>query len=139
MTFRRDSLLFYQSEIAYIIMITLSLCLFPILGKELMLFYLLPFIVLLLVNPKLHNEFIIINENGISCRKSGKQLWSYEWESIAELRKSSRFLMPTIEVIAYNKCGKPALFSQPNHYFQLGRTAKKAIMQYYTSTKHSSN
>lgn len=115
------------------------LTLFPILGLGLSLLYVFPFIVLILVNPKLHNEFIIINEIGISCQKSGKQLWVYEWESIAELKKSSRFLMPSMQVIAYNKGGEPERFALPNHYFQLGRTAMEAIKRYYKPTEHSLN
>ena len=105
MIFRKDSLLFYQSEIFYIVMAILCLTLVPMLVGEISLLYLFPFLVLMLVNPQLHNEFIAINETGISCQKSGKQLWAYEWLSIAELKRSSRFLMPSIEVIAYNKYG----------------------------------
>lgn len=134
MMFRKNSLLFYQSEIVYIIMATLCLLLIPTLGIEISLIYMLPFIVLILVNPKLHNEYITIDEIGISCQKSGKHLWVYAWDSIAELKRSSRFLLPSIEVIVYNKYGEPERFASYDQYFQLGRTAKEAIKRYSKPT-----
>lgn len=131
MMFRKDALLFYQSEIFYIIVAILCLALIPILGLEVSLLYMFPFIVLILVNPKLHNEFITIDETGISCQKSGKQSWAHAWSDIAELKRSSRYLMSSIEVIVYNQYGETEQFAFPNHYFQLGRAAKKAIQRYY--------
>jgi len=86
------------------------------------------------VNPKLHNEYISINEVGISCQKARKQLWAYKWEDIAELKKGSRFLMPSIEVIAYNKCGKLEQYAHAEHYFQLSGVARKALKHYYKKT-----
>lgn len=134
MIFRKDSLLFYQIEIVCVVMVIVCLIVTPILGIELSLLCMLPFVILLFINPKLHNEFITINGTGISCQKSGKQLWLYEWASIARLRKSSRYLMPAIEVIAFNIHGESEQFAVPNHYFQLGRVAKKAITRYYKPT-----
>ena len=131
MMFRKNSLLFYQSEIFYIVMTILCLTLLPIQVVEIFFLCLFPFLVLILVNPQLHNEYISINETGISCQKSGKQLWAYGWDSIAELRRSSRFLLPSIEVIAYNKHGEPEQYALSNQYFQLGRTAREAIKRYY--------
>ncbi len=139
MTFRKDSLLFYQSKIIYIIMAISCLILFPILRVELWLsaLFALYFVILTLINPKLHNEFITINEIGISCQQSGKQLWAYEWDCIAKLKRSSRFRMPSIEVITYNKRGEAEQFALPDQYFQLGKAAKEAIMRYYKPTEHS--
>lgn len=136
MMFRKDSLLFYQSEIFYIVMAILCLTIVPMLVGNIFLLYMFPFLVLVLVNPQLHNEFILINETGISCQKSGKQLWAYEWSSIAVLKRSSRFLMPSIEVIAYNKFGESERNALPNQYFQLGRTAREAIKRYYKPPEH---
>lgn len=139
MMFRKDSLLFYQSETFYIIMAILCLTLVPMLVGEISFLFLFPFLVLILVNPHLHNEFIAINETGISCHKSGKQLWAYEWVGIAELKRSSRFLMPSIEVIAYNNYGESERVALPNQYFQLGSTAREAIKRYYNPTEHPLN
>lgn len=134
MIFRKNSLLFYQSEIVCIIMATLCLALIPMLGGISFL-YMLPLLVLILVNPLLHNEFVVINEAGISCQKSGKQLWAYEWGSIAELKRSSRFLMPSVEIIVYDKHGGSEQFALPDQYFQLGKAAKEAIKRYYKATE----
>ena len=126
-------MLFYQSEIFYIVMTMLCLALIPMLGLGLSLLYAFPFVILLLVSPKLHQEFIEINEKGISCRKAEALLWEYAWDSIAELKESSRFLMPSIEVITYNRCGKPEQYALSDHYFQLGREARKALKRYYST------
>lgn len=139
MIFRKHSLLFYQSEIFYIIMAIISLVSFPMIGLGLSLLCGVPFAVLILINPKLHNEFITINEHGISCQKSGIPLWEYEWNGIAELKRSSRFRMPAIEVIAHNKCEGPKPFAMPDHYFQLGRAARRAVERYYKSTENTQN
>lgn len=139
MTFRKDSLLFYQSEIFCIVMAILCLSLIPTIGFGLSLLCIFPVVILMLVNPKLHNEFITINEIGIACQKSGIQLWTYEWDSIAELKRSSRFLMPSIEVIVYNEFGKPQQFAVSNQYFQLGCSARKAVKQYYKLIDNSLN
>ena len=133
MVFRKESLMFYQSELFYSLATLLCLALAPILGWY-TLFYISPFLILIFVNPKLHNEFITINEAGISCQRSGKQLWAYDWDHIAELRRSSRFLMPSIEVIVYDKHGQPEQFAGPDKYFQLGRTAKEAMKRYRRCT-----
>lgn len=130
MIFRKDSLLFFQSEVFYIVFVIVSLTLIPVLGIELSLLYALLFVILIVVNPWLHNEFITIDEIGISCHKSGKQIWAYEWNSIAKLQRSSRFRLPSIEIMIYSSCTKPEQYHFSGHYFQLGRVAKKAIKQY---------
>lgn len=129
--FRKNALLFYHSEIIYVVMVLLCLTLIPIYGIVLSLLFAFPFVILILVNPKLHNEFIVIQEKGISCQKAGKQLWEYSWENIAELRKSTRFRMPSLEIIAYNKYGEKEQFALPNHYFQLGKAARCSIKKYF--------
>lgn len=93
----------------------------------------------MLVTPELHKEFISINEYGISCHKAGIQLWSYDWNSIAKLKKSSRFLMPSIEVLTYSRHGEPEQYTVTNHYFQLGRAARIALTQFYTSKDNALN
>lgn len=132
MTFRKDTFIYYELEILSIVMLLACLGLIPVLGIGFPLLNAVLFVILLLVNPRLQNEYITINEAGIICQKSGTQLWAYEWDQIAELRKSSRYRMPSVDVITYCKSGKPEPFSLPNHYFQLGRTARKALKQYYT-------
>lgn len=137
MTFRKKAILYYELEIFCIVMMPLCLGLIPLLGLGLSLLSALPFVVLLLANPKLYNEYITMNELGITCRKAGVQLWAYDWDSVACLKKVSRFRVPSVEVIAYNKSGNPEQYCIPDHYFQLGRAARRALRQYYKSEENS--
>ena len=131
MTFQKNSLLFYQGQIVLMLMALLGLIFIPHLGWEIFLVFEIPVIALILLFPKLYNEFVTINEKGILCQRAGETLWEHSWENIAELKSSSRFLLPSVEVITYNKNGKAEPFALPNHYFQLGQAAKKAINMYY--------
>lgn len=124
----------YELRIYFAIFLLLFLGLIPLLGIWVFLSVSLLFLTLFIWILKLQDEWITINEKGILCNKRGIQLWAYDWNSIAELRKSSRFRMPSIEVIGYDKDGTPEQFSQQEHYFQLGKTAKKAIEQFYKKT-----
>ena len=133
MVFRKNSLLFYQSQIFYIIMVILCLACGIFSGIWLSLLFAVPFVLLIIVNPKMHSEFIIIDKDGISCQKSEKLLWKYEWDDIAELKKSSRYLLPSIEIIAYNKCGKSEQFAKTGHCFQLCKASKKAVERFAIS------
>ena len=139
MIFRKDSLLFYQSEAFCIIVLILCPPLIPILGLVFVLLCMVSFVGLALINPHLYNEYITINESGISCQKAGTLLWAYEWNSITELKNSSRFLLPSIEIIVNNKNVESPQYSTTNYYFQLNRTAKEAIKRYYHPAGHSSN
>lgn len=132
MTFRKNALLFYQTELCYGMFAIGSLALIPALGLAFSLTHTVLFIVLVLVNPKLHNEFITINETGISCKKIDREIWAYSWDSVSELRKSARFLLPSMDIIVYNHLGTPEQYARPNHYFQLGKAAKLAINRYAT-------
>lgn len=76
----------------------------------------------------LEKEHIIMNEEGITCRK-GKQLcWSCQWIDIQELRVVTIFRNPSIEIILKECCFKEQKKSEM--YFQLGYLAKKAIKYY---------
>lgn len=139
MTFRKNSLLFYQRTVFFVISILLFLAMIPFAGIGLSLLCAFPFVVLLLVNPLFEKEYITINEDGIKCQESGTQLWAFKWNEIAELRRSSRFLLPSIEVITYSKSGEPEPFGTCDHYFQLGKEAKKAVNQYDKTIERSPN
>ncbi len=138
MKFRKNSLLFYQSEFLYIFMAVLCLAVIPIFKSFMFLGGTFLFALLAVINTKLYNEFIVINEIGISCQRSGDQLWSYEWDMVADLKRSTRFLLPSIEVIVYDKSGTPKCFAENDHYFHLGKTAKNAVNKYYKKTGDSS-
>ena len=131
MVFRKDALLYAQSQAFYFAMPLLSLALIPIVGLGVSCLCGLPFLLLLPINPVLHNEFITMDENGVSCQKAGKEIWGYRWDEIAELRRGSRFSLPSIEMIAYSRNGTPEPFAAPDHYFQLSKAARAAVSKYY--------
>ncbi len=83
MTFRKNATNFYQSEFFYIFAVLLSLVLIFIPSfNEIRIILIVSaclFALLALINPKLHNEFITIEETGISCHRSSNLLWSYQW------------------------------------------------------------
>lgn len=135
MTFRKNALLFYESQICYFVFGLMSCMIIPFWGLGWALVLAALFVVLLLINPKLHCELITINELGISCHKAGKQLWYFEWHNIVKLQRSSRFRMPSIEIILKNTPIMQNSIYSSDYYFQMGIAAKKAIEQYYTPWK----
>lgn len=130
MTFRKNSLLFYESQTVYVIFAILCLTMIPMFGFELSFLFSTLFLILVFINPRLYNEFVTINETGITCYKAGKRIWKYEWNSIAELQKSSRFRMPSLEIVIYDDFRDENSRVQTGHYFQLGKVAKNAINKY---------
>lgn len=130
MTFRKNSLMFYESQIVYIIFAILCLTMISMYGFVISLLFSGLFLILIFANPRLYNEFVTINEIGVSCCKAGKIIWQYEWDDIAKLQKSSRCLMPSLEIVIYDaeKTDSKVL---TGHYFQLGKTAKQAVDKYY--------
>ena len=123
MTFRKDAILYYQIDLFCLLIVLLCLFLIPSWGFGLPLLYALPFIVLIPINKKLHSEYITIDEYGILCTRSGIQQWRYDWNSIAMLRKSTRFRLPSVEVITYNKTENADLSDLNNHYFHCKQIA----------------
>lgn len=135
MTFRKNATNFYQSEFIYIFTVLLSLVLIFIPAfNEIQIIFIVSaclFALLAVINPKLYNEFITIDETGISCRRADKILWSYHWDEIAQLKKGQRFLHPSVEVIVFDKQGNKEPFAGADKYFQLSKSAKTAIKKYY--------
>ena len=135
MTFRKNTTNFYQSEFIYIFTVLLSLVLIFIPAfNEIQIIFIVSaclFALLAVINPKLHNEFITIDETGISCRRSSNLLWSYQWDEIAQLKKGQRFLHPSVEVIVFDKQGNKEPFAGADKYFQLSKSAKTAIKKYF--------
>ena len=135
MTFRKNATNFYQSEFIYIFTVLLSLVLIfiPAFNEIQIIFFVSAclFALLAVINPKLYNEFITIDETGISCRRADKILWSYHWDEIAQLKKGQRFLHPSVEVIVFDKQGNKEPFAGADKYFQLSKSAKTAIKKYY--------
>lgn len=135
MTFRKNAIEFHQRYTYCLILIILNISLIPTLGLVLSILFAAPFLGLALMSSKIESEFITINENGISCTNTEKKLWEYQWEEIAELRKSSRFRSPSVEVIIYSRNREPEDYALPNQYFQLSKSAKEALSCYAPSEK----
>lgn len=135
MTFRKNTTNFYQSEFIYIFTVLLSLVLIFIPAfNEIQIIFIVSaclFALLAVINPKLNNEFITIDETGISCCRADKILWSYQWDEIAQLKKGQRFLHPSVEVIVFDKQGNKESFAGADKYFQLSKSAKTTIKKYY--------
>lgn len=135
MSFRKNSVLFCQN----IILLSVLSLLFFVVGC-ISSFYILYFcavslLITALISSKLDREYITIDEWGIACKRGEHLCWSYDWAHIADLRRSSRFRLPSVEVILYVKSGEPELFASAGHYFQLGRSAKTALSKYYRKSR----
>ena len=135
MSFRRDALRFSESIILSISLIILCLVIIPYQGLQGFLLGVVPTIFFNSIFLTSYKEYVTIDEAGISCMRSGKVMWQYEWTSIAELRKGSLFLRPAVFIILYDKSGKPEQFPIHDHYFQLGKQAKEALKIYYRPTE----
>ena len=139
MTFRKNCLLFIEGQILCTFMIASCLATIPVLGFWFSLVLMIPFIALALVNPKIQNEYITIDDIGVRCFQGAALVWSYGWDDIAELRKSSRYKLPSIDVIVFDRFGKPEPYALDGQYFQTCKVARKAIDQYYKPTEASMN
>lgn len=131
MTFRKDGLLFIEQLITYCLMIVGCIALIPIDQLGFVPYLLLMFIIMIGLTPSIHNEFITINDNGIACRKKRKLIWEYRWENIINLKRSSRYRIPSIEIVTEVISSEITPYEYSQHYFQLGRKARKAIKMYY--------
>ena len=131
MSFRKDSLMFFENQLLLMLFALLSISLIPFLGTLLPVSLSLVFSVLIIVNTRIQNEYVTINDIGIMCHKAGNLQWEYKWSDIADLQRSSRFRMPSIEILVYStKASEKAQLS--GDYFQLCRKAKDALRKYYS-------
>lgn len=99
MTFRKDSISFLRERIILIISSFVSLAALPVVGWQFTLAFVLFFCFFIWLSPKMYNEYLTINDVGISCCKSKKQIWAYEWDAIARLQRSSRYCLPSMEIM----------------------------------------
>ena len=130
MTFRKNRSSFLQSEIGCVLMGICSLALFPVVGILIALLPALLLAILVFSLPKLYDEFITIDERGISCHKGGKQCWTYAWDRIAGFKKYAHSSNPAVVILPYGPTGKPEPYGVEGHCFQLSKTAKKALAAY---------
>ena len=133
MTFRKDELLFREQIITCCVMCVLCGALIPLDDFGIFRYFSLLFILLIALTPFLHNTFITIDASGVICTKRGNVLWSYRWEDVVKLKKSSRYRMPSDEIVTKIVSNEVTPYEYSEHYFQLGRKARKAISMYYVA------
>ena len=131
MTFKKTALTTRAHVIFNIVMTIMSAALFRFIGMWIFFCTVVMFIVAVIADPIQNNELITIDENGISCEKSGKQIWMYKWDEIAKLERSNRFQRPSVEIVTWDDPYQPA---RSDHYFELCKPAKEALKQYYKQT-----
>lgn len=141
MTFRKNRFFFIECSVCAVIFTMLSLIMMFISldkGKQSVFLWLIfaafwTFITICSFKW-LNNEYITIDENGISCKRKSKLLWSFKWDEIAKLQKSRELGNPGIAIITYNKKGESEYsFENGGHSFQLCKMAKQAL-QFYGKT-----
>lgn len=137
MRFRKTGIFFVEVMI-YIPLILLGYCCFMIYFTihyhEVEPFFLIVFLMMLIVLASFPftERYIIIDDDGITCRSRKKQIWSFKWFEIKELRWS-RNRYPTISIILkeYDHTDIDNLqIIEQDLNFQYGRKAKQAISQY---------
>ena len=140
MTFQKDYLQVRMQRICCIIIALICPILVLFAELEIWLvsvFFALLSIVCLLGASKLYDEYITINENGISCSRKGTQIWAYAWDDIVALQRGTRYSQPSMDIIvpspcrALDSCREIPGARGSGHYFQLSKTAKQALALYY--------
>ena len=131
MTFRKDSILFIEHLCGFSIMAIISIVLLLASQDWRMALLALCFVLFAALMPVIHNEYVTVNNEGIRCAKKGKVMWEYAWDDIIKLKRSSRYRLPSVEIIIDDHANEIVPYDHSIHYFQLGRTARKAIDQYY--------
>ncbi len=129
MTFRRDQSFFVTGVILLSSFILLYLAMIPVFGFTVCLVIVLILGWILYGLPRYFNEFISIDNSGISCEKAGNVLWAYEWNQVVGLRKCSRFFQPAIRLVLDER-GEKRLHDPMMICFQLSKRAKQALTRY---------
>ena len=133
MTFRKHSTMFIEHLCWLCIMVIICIVCLPIDQFGIMPFFALCFIIFATLMPVIHNEYVTVDNEGIRCKKKGKVMWDYAWENIIELKKGSRYRRQSVEIVVDEYANYIGLNGFSEHYFLLGRTARKAITLYYKS------
>lgn len=131
MTFRKNSIMLIQHLCWFCIMAIICLALLPIDQFGVMPFFALCFIMFAALMPAVHNEYITMDNEGIRCTQKGKVIWSHTWENIIDLKMGFRYWRRSVEIVVDEHANDIGLNGFSEHYFLLGRTARKAITRYY--------
>ena len=133
MKFRKTGILFVEIMI-FLPLFLLAQGSFIIYFKAFNTIFIITFLMglLLLVTYPFGERYIIVDDDGITCRNRKKEMWSFKWSEIKELRWS-RNRYPTISIILieYDHTDIDNLQTiEQDLNFEYGRKAKQAIRQY---------
>lgn len=136
MTFRKDNTLLWTAKTVCTGGLASCLLILPVDQIKTKPVLIIPFALLavlftglLCAIPRLYKETITIDEKGITCQCGDRRIWSFLWEEIECLQRSSRYCMPSLEIrVKHNGASEKNV---PIHlYFQLSRTARVALQKY---------
>lgn len=138
MTFRRNYRTRIEGRIivAVMILMCLGLLLFSLYKgeAEILLFLILmsiASILTIIIGYSCFNDYITIDENGISCKRKSELIWSFKWDEIAQIKKCNVNRHRGVALITYNKRGEPECsFENGGHDFELCKKAKQALQNY---------
>ncbi len=129
MFFRRREILFIETIIVLCMLLLASLFIlcFDFLYFLLTFFGFLFNLTFFIISPE---EYILIDDTGISNHLKNDCLWEYSWEEIAELRIGNRARKKTIEIFLKSKEDESKL-EYSRKYFEYGKKSKEALAIYY--------
>ena len=127
MTFRRNASMFLEDTCCLCIIAIICIVCLPIDQIGILPFFTLCFLFFAALMPVVHNEYITVDNEGIMCKKKGSIMWEHTWENIVELKRVFRGGRNSLEIITNN--------GSSGHYFQLVKTARKAISLYCPNDK----
>ena len=133
MKFRKTGIAFVEIMI-FLPLVLLAQGSFMIYFKAFNTIFIITFLMglLLIVTLPFGERYIIVDDDGITCRSRKKEMWSFKWSEIKELRLS-RNKYPTIRIILieYDHTDIDNLQTiEQDLNFEYGRKAKQAIRQY---------
>ncbi|MBE6747811.1 MAG: hypothetical protein E7557_01105 [Ruminococcaceae bacterium] len=129
MFFRKQEILFIETIIFLCMLLSASLFIlsFDFWYFLLSFFGFLLVLTLCIISPE---EYILIDDTGISNHLKNDCLWKYSWDEIADLRISKRYRQKAIEIFLKSTKEEDKL-EYSHNYFQYGKKAKKALAIYY--------
>ena len=129
MRFRKNSIMFMEYIVMCCLTAIVCIALIPIDLYGVLPYVSLVMILFLTLAPAFYDEYITIDNEGIACTRRKELMWEYRWDDVLYLRKSLRYRAPSIEIVTEDHSDAPITYDYSKHYFQLGRTAKKALRQ----------
>lgn len=90
---------------------------------------------LLLYGLRNFDEYVTVDEKGITCEKKGEILWQYAWFEIAYLLIGAENRSPGVHIILKVDCQDKRFYPQPKGSFQLTKASREALNSYCRKEK----